>query len=217
MDHKMAESNHLVEKYMTDEMSEPERTEFEDHMFGCPICSERVRQDFTLIENLKALPLAEVLPASAAGRDWRAWFRVPSLVPTLSALTLACVLGYQHIGAGAGDAARMLPQLAVLQPVTKGADGVVTILVNRKSSTSFELSVNADTLATGSFTCEVEDAAGKKILSPFASETTQNTAMDLRIQLPTKDFPAGRYQLLLRPAAEPDSIVAYPFAVENTK
>jgi Putative zinc-finger len=215
MDHKMAETSYLVEKYMSDEMSDVERTEFEEHMFDCPVCSDRVRQDFTLIENLKALPMHELrvaAPARAGG--WREWLRIPSLVPTFAALALACVMGYQHIGGtGSEETARVLPQLAVLQPATRSAD-VVTIQVDRKSKV-FELGVNADRLPAGSFICELQNAAGKTIAKLPGGQ--QNMAIDLHVQLLTKDFPAGRYQLVLRPAAEPDSIVTYPFAVENNQ
>lgn len=216
MDHKTIESNNLVEKYISDEMSEQERTEFEEHMFDCLVCSEQVRQDFTLVEHLKALspdqlPVKAQVPAQKTG--WRDWLRIPSLVPTFAALALACALGYQHLGGGPAEVARVLPQLAVLQPVTRGANDIVTVHVNRESPV-FELSVNADKLPAGSFVCELQNVSGAKILSLAGGP--QNTAFDLRLQLPTRSFPSGRYQLILRPAAEPDSIITYPFAVDAT-
>lgn len=215
MDHKLAESNLLVEKYMSDDMSDVERTEFEEHMFACPVCSERVRQDFTLIENLKALPPQDVKAAAPVrSAAWRDWFRIPSLVPTFAALALACVIGVQHFGStGEPEGARILPQVATLQPVTRGAD-TPAIQIDPKAK-FFELSVNADRLPAGSFTSEFQNADGRKILSLPGS--AQNTAIDIQMQLPVKDFPPGRYQLLLRSATEPGSIVSYAFAVENIK
>jgi hypothetical protein len=214
MDHKTIESNNLVEKYISDEMSEQERTDFEEHMFACQVCSEQVRQDFTLVELLRALS-PDQLPvraqASAQNPGWREWLRLPSLVPTFAALILACVMGYQHLGGVPDEMARVLPQSVVLQPVTRGANDAPAIHVDRKSP-AFELSVNADKLPSGSFVCEVQKPSGAKILS--LTSAPQDTSFDLHIQLPTKKFTPGRYQLVLRPAAEPDSIVTYPFTVD---
>lgn len=214
MDHKTVESNCLVEKYMSDDMSDQERSDFEEHMFGCPICSEQVRQDFTLIETLKSLT-PEQVPAAAPNRTrlagWRDWFRPSSLIPSFAALALACVVGYQNLGGGGGEIASVTP-VALINPVTKGAGDVVSIPVSRKSRV-FALHLNSETLPPGSFAGEVDDFAGKKIL--VLPNGVQDKSSELQVMLPTENFPVGKYELVLRPAAEPDSIVTYPFAVEE--
>jgi len=218
MDHKLAESLRSLDKYMLDELSGEERAQFEEHMFDCPICSDQVRQNFTVIENLKEV-LGEQRAASSVETGWsrggwRDWLRIPSLAPTFAALALACVLGYQNLAVGPGSAAQFLPQVAALQSTPRGENVVPTIRVDRKSPL-FQLSVNADTLPAGSFACEFQNAAGKKVLT--LNSGPQNRDLELRIQLATKDFPAGRYQLSLRPTAEPDRIITYLFAVEDNK
>ena len=207
-------TNCLVEKYMSDDMSDQERSDFEEHMFACPVCSEEVRQDFTLIETLKSLTPDQVPEAMRNGirlAGWRDWFRPASLIPTFAAVALACVVGYQNLGSGAGEIASVAP-VALINPVTKGGGDVVSIPVSLKSRV-FVLHLNSETLPSGSFAGEVDDFAGRKIL--VLPNGVQNKSTELQVTLPTKNFPVGKYELVLRPAAEPDSIVTYPFAVEE--
>ena len=209
MDHKLAEIQQSVEKYMLNELSPDERAEFEDHMFDCPSCSERVRQDFTVMENLKEV-LREEPAAQRAG--WREWLRVPTLVPTFVALALACVVAYQNFGAGAGDLAVVLPQVAVLKATSRGDGATVPVQVDRKSAT-FELSVPID--SAGPFKCEFHNAAGAKVMT--LKSGSENPDLDLTFQLPTKRFPAGRYQLILHSDSNMSDPIAYTFEVHYSE
>jgi anti-sigma factor RsiW len=204
MDHKLAETQQSVERYMLNELSPEERAEFEDHMFDCPSCSERVRQDFTVMENLKEV-LREEPVAQRAG--WLEWLRVPSLVPTFAALALACVVGYQNFG-GAGEMAVVLPQVAVLKATSRGDNASVAVQVGSKAA-SFELAVPID--SAGPFECEFQNAAGAKVMT--LKSGSENPDLDLTFQLPTKRFPAGRYQLILHSASNPADSIAYTFEV----
>ena len=214
MDHKFAESLQSVEKYTLNEMSAEERTAFEEHMFDCPICSEQVRQNFTLVENLKEVLREE--PAAryaAAPSGYWAWLRPSSLVPTFAAVALACVLVYQNIGGGNQEFARVLPLASVVTSVERDASAPVQ-LVDPKSPT-FIVTFGVDRLAEG-FECEFINKAGKTVAS--VSHGAESVAsFNLPVELPTKNFPPGEYRMSLRPASKPDSIKTYPFVVEYSK
>lgn len=84
MDHTLAQQTKIIDKYLLDELSHEERSAFEEHMFDCPACAARVKNDFAMVSGLKAVlaeprPLRADLPVKAAGR-WREWFRPITLV-----------------------------------------------------------------------------------------------------------------------------------------
>jgi anti-sigma factor RsiW len=216
----MVESLQSVDKYLLNELSSDERTEFEEHMFDCPICSDQVRENFTVTENLKEVLREEKARAAAQAGElsrggwWRGWVGVPSLVPTFAALALACVLGYQDYGGGASQIARVLPPpAAVLMPVARG-DNQLQVQVGRKLPL-FQIEVKGDSRQPDSFEMVFQNAAGAKVLA-LNSGAQKTTDFDLEIQLPVKSFPAGRYELILRPASEPDRIITYPFVIRDS-
>jgi len=204
MDHKLAETSHSVEKYTVNELSEQERAQFEEHMFDCPICSELVRQNFTVTENLKQVLREEPVQQLAA---WRDWFRLPSLVPTFAALALACVIGYQN--SGPSQVAQVLPQMAALKPASRGA--VPAIPAGARL-----LPVNADQLPVGPFEFELDNSAVRG--------RGQKTEADAPIQiLLSKNLTPGRHTLKLTSDSEaltPDAdhgSITYTFEVQESK
>jgi hypothetical protein len=217
MDHKFAESLQSVEKYTLNEMSAEERTAFEEHMFDCPICSEQLRQNFTLVENLKEVlreePATQHATAPVARSGWRAWLLPSSLVPTFAAAALACVLVFQHIGGGNQEIARVLPLASVVTSVERDASAPVQ-MVDPESPT-FIVTFGVDRLAEG-FACEFTNKAGKKVAS-VSHGPESVTSFNLPVELPTKSFPPGEYRMSLRPESKPDSIKTYPFVVEYSK
>lgn len=216
MDHKLTESLHSVEKYTLDEMSDAERTQFEEHMFDCPICSEQVRQNFTVVENLKEVlreePAASYasVPVRAAG--WRDWLRPSSLLPTFAAAALALVLIYQSATHG-HVVGRVLPLASVVAPVARGEAAPVQLVDSQLPT--FIITFSVDGLSD-SFVCEFEGASGKKILA-VSSGPESVTSFNLPVELPAKSFPPGEYRMTLRPASKPDSIKTYPFVIQYSK
>jgi len=198
MDHKLAETSQSVEKYTLNELSEDERTQFEEHMFDCPICSDLVRQNFTVTENLKQVLREEPVQQRVS---WRDWFRVPSLVPAFAALALAGIVGYQNFGPS--ELAQVLPQMAALKPAARGTVPVVPAGARL-------LPVNADQLPIGPFEFELDnsDVRGRG----------QKTGADAQIQiLFSKSLPAGRHTLKLVSDAEKADPITYTFEVQESK
>jgi len=198
MDHNLAETSHSVEKYTLNELSEDERTQFEEHMFDCPICSDLVRQNFTVTENLK-----QVLREAPAEQrvSWRSWFQIPSLVPAFAALALACVVGYQNIGPS--ETAQVLPQMAALKAASRGT--IPAIPAGARL-----LPVNADQLPIGPFEFQLDNSAVRG--------QGQKTEADAQIQiLFSKSLPAGRHTLKLVSDADKADPITYTFEVQQSK
>jgi hypothetical protein len=205
MDHKLAETSQSVEKYTLNELSPGEREQFEEHMFDCPVCSDLVRQNFIVLENLK-----EVLQEAPLQQrvTWRDWLRVPSLVPTFAALALACVLGYQNFASGPAETMQVLPQMAALKATSRGTVPVVEVSSKAKY---FVLPVNADQLSAGPFACQLDHATAS-----IKGQKLPEVAL-IQIQLPTKNLSAGRHTLVLRSDANPADPITYTFEVQDSK
>lgn len=101
-DHQRVVSLRAVESYLLDELSPALREGFEEHFFECPECAEALRAGLILQQNGRALLRAEPHLAVAAGITgnqaeerpgtevwWRAWPRIPSLLPMAAAVFLA--------------------------------------------------------------------------------------------------------------------------------
>ncbi len=116
-------------------------------MFDCPECAAKVKDDFAMLDDLKAV-LSEptvmrtpqrVKPASG----WREWFRPMMLAPTFAALALACLAGYQNF---VSIPAMLKPQLletAPFVPTTRGAT-LQTVTIKKDTAqfaASFEVAV----------------------------------------------------------------------------
>jgi hypothetical protein len=204
---------------MLNELSPEERAEFEEHMFDCQQCSSLVRDNFTVVGNLKEVlreerQLAAVKAEKESQRSgWRGWLHPSSLAPSAAALAMACVIGYQNFGAGLGQLApaqlaEVLPQAAALKATSRG--NLPIVYVDRKVPV-FTMSVKLDT--AGPFDCEFDDASGNKLLDVKSGPL--NPDLDLSFRLPTRSFPPGHYKLIMRPDSQQGGPVPYDFEAKN--
>jgi anti-sigma factor RsiW len=60
VEHQSAVDGRFTERYLLDELSPDEASEFEAHFFECALCAEEVRQGAHLAANLKAVLLEAV-------------------------------------------------------------------------------------------------------------------------------------------------------------
>src|SRR5882724_13439816 len=98
MNHKLAEQTHAVDKYLLNELSATERLEFEEHFLDCPACSDELKQNVIVVDNLKQVLLEDrrksseerVAATAEPGRGWFTrwfrWLRPATLVPAFAAL-----------------------------------------------------------------------------------------------------------------------------------
>lgn len=218
MEHRVAEQTNAVERYLLDEFTPVERENFEAHLFDCPICGEQVRQGAIAIANVKQV-FREESESSEASRQrsrshgWAAWFRVPALVPSWAALALAVVVVYQNrVLIPALEQPQVLSS-GLIAPLAREAAPRVTI---NPRLPKFNLSFDVDDRrAYGSYTCDFQREGGASIFK-LDCGTRQVASFTLDLLLPTKDFPAGRYVMILRPATEPQNQVqSYNFVIQD--
>jgi hypothetical protein len=118
MTHQQAVNTLASERYLLDEMTEPEREVFEEHYFSCAECAEEVRTGAIMCDGTRAGLLEAPLEANDARvvpfRP-RTWYR-SAAIPWAVAATLAIVAGYQALVMV--PALRSLNQPQALAPVT---------------------------------------------------------------------------------------------------
>jgi hypothetical protein len=220
MEHRVAEQTNAVERYLLDEFGPGERADFEAHLFDCPICGEQVRESAIAIANVKqvfreegAIPEASRQESRNRKQSWAAWFRVPVLIPSLAALTLAVMLVYQD---GVSIPTLQQPQVLSSEVIAPLAREAAPAVVINPRLPKFNLNFEVDApRAYASYTCEFQRENGAVILK-LNCGTRQVASFTLDLLLPTKDFPAGRYVMILRPAIEPQNQVqTYNFVIQD--
>jgi len=97
MTHDQSFETHAPERYLLGEMSELEKHRFEEHYFSCEECAESVRLGAVLAGNTRAAFAQGLAAQGERSRSWLDWLRVPVLAPSLAAVALACVVGYQAL------------------------------------------------------------------------------------------------------------------------
>jgi len=201
MDHNIASETYAAERYLLGEMSTEERDEFEQHFFGCRLCGEDVQIGSMFIANAKALFYEEDIKASPVQkkarqwrewikRDWSAWLRLPVTVPTLAALVLAAIVGYQNLV--------VIPDLRSPQPLYSPLifDGETRASVQQEPEDiplRFQLLLGAPT-DSPRIAVHVVDARGRTVRGGFVESPGLNRMVD--VYFPGKLDP-GRYTLIV--------------------
>ncbi|MGA8027111.1 MAG: zf-HC2 domain-containing protein [Bryobacteraceae bacterium] len=215
MDHKLAELNHAVDRYLLDEFRPEERMEFEEHLFDCPVCADQVRRDAVSIDNLKQVLLEEKEQRrrARAPRSWLTWFRPATLIPSFAALAMAVMVGYQNFVYIPHLERPQVLSTAVIAPLARDEGPVVAV---DRSLPRFNLSFEVDSpRAYPSYTCEFQKDGGPTMFA-LNSGPRQVASFTLEFLLPTKGFPPGRYIMILRPASEPQTeIHRYSFTIQD--
>lgn len=218
MEHRVAEQTNAVERYLLDEFGPGERADFEAHLFDCPICGEQVRESAIAIANVKQVfreesAISAASRQSSRNRGWAAWFRVPVLIPNLAALALAVVVAYQNVVLIPALQQPQVLSSEVIAPLAREAAPAIAINPRLpKFNLSFEVDASR---AYGSYTCEFQHENGAAFLKVDCG-TRQVASFTLDLLLPTKDFPAGRYVMVLHPATEPQNQVqTYNFVIQD--
>lgn len=201
MDHTVASETYAAERYLLREMSPDERDEFEEHFFGCKVCSEDVQIVSLFVANATALFREQDLKASPAQkkarqwrewlkRDWTALLRLPVTVPTLAALALAAVVFYQD--------SVVIPHLLNPQSLNSALifDGETRSSLPTETDDvplRFQLLLSAPT-DSPRVAVRVIDAKGKIVLGGFVESPGLNRVVD--VYFPGKLNP-GRYALII--------------------
>jgi hypothetical protein len=221
MNHQLAEQTQAVDKYLLNELNEAERLEFEEHYFDCQACAEQLQHNAIVVDNLKQVLLehqrdtseqrASAIPKS--GRSWLGWLRPPTLVPTLAALALALIVGYQNFVYIPG---LTRPQALETVPIPSAARDSGTVVAVDRSLPMFNLSFDVDSpQAYPSYTCDFQSESKGSIVR-VDSGPRKVASFTLELLLPSKQFPPGRYVMILRPASQPEKVISrFSFAIQD--
>src|SRR5271163_2167672 len=99
MDHQEAVRRGVIEKYLLDEISPPERDEIEMHVFDCQECAEEMRTTATFLAGakmeLRRSPLAQPVRAAAKKPRFEILRRPAVAAPAFVLLLL--IVAYQAI------------------------------------------------------------------------------------------------------------------------
>lgn len=215
----MAEETNAVERYLLDEFTPEERVDFEAHLFDCAICGDQARQSAIAIENVKQVfreedKLSEASRQRSRNQGWAAWFRMPALIPSMVALALAAVVGYQNwMYIPALEQPQVLSSATTIAPAAREAAPLIPMDVRQAMFfLSFDLEDASPQVA---YRCEFR-REGEAALLKMNCDASKVASSTLGVLLPTKKFPAGPYTMILRPAAKPeDEIQRYNFVIKN--
>lgn len=123
MEHQEAVATLACERYLLDEMTEPERESFEAHFFDCTECAADVRSGAALRDGVRAGLVRDNSTTK------RTFWRPATVLPWAMAASFALLAGYEAVRPradltiGAGPLA-LAP--ATLRPATRGQEAVVT-------------------------------------------------------------------------------------------
>jgi hypothetical protein len=214
MDTTLAHQTNTIDKYLMGELTHEERLAFEEHMFDCPECAAKVKEDFALIANLRQVLREEPARAAQKTSGWREWFRPITLVPAFAALALAVLAGYQNFVSIPGMLRPQVLDTAPIVAATRGANPQ-TVDIQPGSAlfgVSFEVFSPA---ANAGYVCEFL-AAGKSTVATMDCGNHATTEFTLTLLLPVGKFPPGGYTMVLRPASDKQAEISrYSFAVRN--
>lgn len=222
MDHSEAVRTKAAVRYLLGEMTEQERSGYEDHMFGCYECAQDLRAGAAFIDNAKdaLVQLPEIRPAVARTAWWN-WFLRPAFALPVMALLIA-VWGYQsaylvpHLKTKLDKvtAPQTLPSLSLLGADARGGEVPEIAIASNKPFGLF-----VDIPPGGqfpSYVCEVRDGSGSvKFAVNISAQEAQKTVLVL---VPPSRLAAGTYTMVVRGldqggVVEKAEIARYPFVL----
>ncbi len=217
MEHTLAQQTNTIDKYFLNELSLDERQAFEEHMFDCPECAERVRDDFAMISDLKSV-LAEPAPVKApafqkAANRWKEWFRPMMLAPSFAALALLCVVGYQNT---VSIPEMLQPQVLDTTPfvsTTRGAAPQTALVRHGAALFAVNFEVVSPSLPQR-YTCEFVSES-KVTVATIDCGAHPTSEFTLSVLLPVAKFSTGGYTMILRSSDKQSEFGRYSFQVRN--
>jgi hypothetical protein len=219
MDHDTAEKTEAAERYLLDEFTPGERSEFEAHYFDCVVCADKIRTGSIFIDNAKEVMRTEKVNAPAAEPGtkrrsfWSAWWTPAALTPSFAALALAVVVGYQNLVTLPSLEKPQLLSTSVIAPFARDAAPVIRI---DRHLPRFNLNFMVDSPKVYSnYICQFRNESGADILT-LESGPRDVSTFTLSFLLRAGQFPPGRYELILRPQSDRGVVAQrYTFVVDR--
>jgi putative zinc finger protein len=200
VNHQEAIAQTAVERYLLDEMSPPQRDDFEEHYFGCTECATELRATATFLDAAKhELRAGAVLRPGPAPRKtpWWAIFGKPVFLSAACAALLA-VVAVQNLAvfprsAGA-NAPEVLPTLSLVGGDTRGGE-VSRLPLNGAHAFMLNVDVPADE-SYSNYACALLAPSGATLWRVPISRTLAKDTVSIRI--PATGAVAGTYTLVVQ-------------------
>jgi len=208
MDHQEAVRTEAVEKYLLNELTPPERDEFEEHLFGCAECAADLKTAVAFLDaakkELRRRHTARVTRGTPGDRPrhWLAFLWRPAFVAPAFAVLLGIILlqDLAILPRGGGGNLESMPEPEVLAAVSligagsRGGD-VPTVAAGKNQS----LLLSVDIPAIGdypAYACLLMSPAGATVWSvPVTPEQAKDTVF---IRVPPRDWQSGSYTLIVQ-------------------
>lgn len=219
MEHTLAHQTNTIDKYLMRELPHEERLAFEEHMFDCPECAAKVKEDYDMLADLKAVlrepaPRAQQAEPAKASTRWRDWFRPFTLVPAFAAVALAVVVSYQNL---VSIPAMLQPQVLDTTPIvatTRGTHSQIALIKPGAALFGVSFEVSSPAVYPG-YVCEFR-AEGTNTVTTVDCGKHSTAEFTLSLLLPSPKFPPGGYTMILRPSSDKQTEISrYSFAVKN--
>jgi|SRR5580658_316654 hypothetical protein len=226
MDHQDAVRCGVIEKYLLDEISRPEREEFEAHYFECKECAEEMRTTAAFLagakRELRRSPVAQPVRA-AARKPWFDILRRPAVAAPAFALLLL-IVAYQTIMilprfAGARTQPENPEILSSLSLSGGSAQNGAAPFAATPKGQSLLLSLDIPTAERfASYTCVLVAPSGAVVWRlPVSAAQAKDT---VAISVPPGSLSPGHYRLLVQgrtsAGADPVDLVNYRFTLNGT-
>jgi hypothetical protein len=228
MEHKEAEQNLAVERYLLGDMTASELDQFEDHLFTCRDCADSVQSGAAFVENARSVFKEPELHAASERKSvrmkwkqpsWWQRFMSPAFAPALAALALLCVAGYQRMVVIPGLRTQLaavtepqpLPSFA-LHAASRGAQQTIVV---PEGGHFFNLYLDVAQESASGYSCAILDASGSVQFAEHLSPATPESGGTLNLLIGRSRLRAGDYTLVVSTeSAHPVEISRYPFSLK---
>ena len=225
MTHTEALRLQAAEKYLLNELTLPQREEYEEHYFECHECAEDIKASAAFIESARRLiregaldlqTVRELAPAivpapapSRSNRGFFAWLKPAFAIPAFAALLF--FIGYQN--------SVTIPQLKVararapeiekyvsLPPVGSRSEAAPPLSIKVKPHQTILLEGDMPGNSPTGYLCQIQDESGRVLYSlPVSSEEAKDT---VPLSIPGGLLSPGTYKLVILKGQEPRNATA---------
>lgn len=223
MDHSEAVRTKAAVRYLLGEMTERDRNEYEDHMFGCYECAQDLRAGAAFVDNAKDafVELPEARSEFARPAWWNWFLRPASALPVMALLVAAlCYQGaylVPHLKTelDRATAPQTLPSLSLLGADARGGEVPEIAIAANKPFGLFVDIPPSDQFS--SYVCEVQDRLGAvRFAVNISAQEARKTVLVL---VPPSRLAPGTYAMVVRGlgqggAVEKTQIARYPFVLD---
>ncbi|MBS1871771.1 MAG: zf-HC2 domain-containing protein [Acidobacteria bacterium] len=215
MDHRQAEREYAVERYLLGQMPEAEQDQFEEHFFSCGLCAEEIRTGSAFVANMKAV-FDEMAPVPLHPRVERPRWWEPLFArwnPAAAALAacgvLAAVVGYQNLyqlpalRARAGVEQTAVSAIPTFKVAMERGGGEAFTVSRRSQRVRFDVTHDWDENFP-SYLIEVQRQGGA-VTDRFSLPGTKG---NVEVRLNVSGMAAGRYTIVISGVKEGQSAKA---------